>query len=420
MQQEDISIQQTDHSMVEGNLSLKTPSSKPGDFWSTFHRFPLSFEENVFQRWYILTLGPYLILLFLSFLLDILGNIRDTGNGFSGSPFSFIWTASELTDWIFISISVVLSLSALAFNRWCQKIVPTLRTLLDEGHILSPAQDDLRQRYFDFLGEYQQALLNRKRYLLIGLVLILTLLLTSIPFVWIAPDRTVFDFLPSLFSFGPIPGLSFLHSFIWNVLAPLIWSYFAAVGAWIILMTSLFLRKMTALFDLNIQPLHPDKSGGLRLLGSFCFSMVLPLLIGTSFLGAYSIGVIHFPGSYSNLIPTAARVALLLLALPLTIIAFFVPLWNIHEKMVRIKARYENEFTQRMEQVSKRILTTLDQRMLEEAKAAKEELEILQVIGPNTIGYPSWPFDTRILIAFLLPQIIALVGIAIQIIQIFH
>jgi hypothetical protein len=422
MQQEDISIQQTGHSLVEGNISLKTPSSKLADFWSTFHRFPLSFEENGFQRWYIPTLGPYLILLFLSFLLDIFWNIRNTGNGFSGFPFSFIWTASELTDWIFISVSVALSLTTLAFNRWCHSIVPTLRTLLDEGHILSPAQDDLRQRYFDFLGEYQQALLNRKRYLLIGLVLILTLVLTSIPFVWIAPDRTVFDNSRFLFSFDPISGLVwFLRNLIWNVLAPLIWSYFVAAGAWIILITSLFLRKMTALFDLNIQPHHPDKSGGLRLLGSFCFSMVFPVLIGTSFLGVYSIGVIHLPGPYSDLIPMAARVGLLLIALPLTTIAFFVPLWNIHEKMVQIKARYENEFAHHMEEVSKRILTTLDQRMLEEAKTAKEEMEILQVIDPNTIGYPSWPFDNRILIALLLSQIIALVSLAIQIIQwLFH
>ncbi len=76
MQQEDISIQQTDHSKVEGNISLKTPSSKLIDFWSTFHLFPLSFEENVIQRWYIFVLGPYLVLLFLSFLLDTHGSIK--------------------------------------------------------------------------------------------------------------------------------------------------------------------------------------------------------------------------------------------------------------------------------------------------------------------------------------------------------
>jgi hypothetical protein len=159
MQQKDISTQETDHSMVEANISLKTPSSKLVDFWGTFHLFPWSFEKNGFRRWYILTLGPYLILLFLSFLLDILWNIRATGNAFSGFPFSFSFTASELTDWIFISVIVWLSLGVLAFNWWCQSIAPTpnldrdglLRTLLDEGHILSPAQDDLRQRYFDFL-----------------------------------------------------------------------------------------------------------------------------------------------------------------------------------------------------------------------------------------------------------------------------
>jgi hypothetical protein len=206
--------------------------------------------------------------------------------------------------------------------------------------------------------------------------------------------------------------LWFLYALIWNVLAPLIWGYFGAVSAWVILMTSLFLRQLTALFDLNIQPHHADKSGGLRLLGSFCFSMVLPLLIGTIFLGVYSIGVMHLTGP----IPTAARVALLLFALPVTTIAFFVPLWNIHEKMVQKKANYENGFARRIEQVSKRILTALDQRMLEEAKAAKEEMEILQVIDPNTIGYPSWPFDTRILIALLLPQIVALVSVVVQII----
>ena len=50
--------------------------------------------------------------------------------------------------------------------------------------------------------------------------------------------------------------------------------------------------------------------------------------------------------------------------------------------------------------------SSLDKHDMEDAKAAREELEILQVLHPDKIMYPAWPFDRSILVKFLTPQII--------------
>ncbi len=129
--------------------------------------------------------------------------------------------------------------------------------------------------------------------------------------------------------------------------------------------TGWYIKNLTAKFDLSILPSHPDYCGGLKPLGDFCLRMALPI------------------------------------ALPLAAIAFFVPLWNIHLKMVARRDVYYDNFAERVAKLEGRIQSSLDKGLLDEARVAREEMEIAQVLHPDKIGYPTWPFDRRILLTFL-------------------
>ncbi len=178
--------------------------------------------------------------------------------------------------------------------------------------------------------------------------------------------------------------------------------------------TGWYIKNLTEKFDLGILPSHPDHCGGLKSLGDFCLSMALPILIGTVFLGIWGIASIREGINVYNVLPD---IYLFLFALPLAAIAFFVPLWNIHQKMVvRRDACYDN-FADRVAKLEGKIQSSLDKGLLDEARVAREEMEIAQVLHPDKIGYPTWPFDRRILLTFLAPQIVTIASLAVQLVQ---
>jgi len=79
--------------------------------------------------------------------------------------------------------------------------------------------------------------------------------------------------------------------------------------------------------------------------------------------------------------------------------------------MVERKEAYEDIFGDYLSQLEKKLWAALRQKNLEDAKALKEEIEVAQVINPDIQGYPSWPFDRRILLIYLLPQALPILGI---------
>src|SRR5205814_249100 len=106
-----------------------------------------------------------------------------------------------------------------------------------------------------------------------------------------------------------------------------------------------------------------------------------------------------------------AVLGLIIFDVPLAFFSFFFPLWCIHREMVERKEAYEDIFGDYLSQLEKKLWAALRQKNLEDAKALKEEIEIAQVINPDIQGYPSWPFDRRILLIYLLPQALPILGI---------
>jgi hypothetical protein len=391
--------------MDESTRQQKSEPTTGNDFWQHFSFFSLRIDEYAFDHWYLFPILFYPLLLLFAFFYDLFA-----GNYESFKSLNNSLTKTHLTDWIYFSLVIALSLAVLLFNRWRSNIPLIFQQLLSKKRLSSIKQDcDINQAYYFYLQAYQRDLLSKKRYILSAITTAVCLPL----FILIALIRYIPNGLIVLNEAHLYYTIVWIF---WIVIPSLFCGYFFGVGAWVTYITGVYVKNLAYHFILNIQPSHPDNCGGLRVLGNLCLNMTLPILVGATLLGIFGIGGIIYPGLTRGLIivPIAANIFLFLFALPLASITFFPPLWNIHREMISRKEIYEDEFAVRLEKLEKKMQSSLDRGDLEEAKTTKEEMEIVQVLHPDKIGYPTWPFDRRILLTLLTTQIVPAISLIIN------
>jgi hypothetical protein len=149
-------------------------------------------------------------------------------------------------------------------------------------------------------------------------------------------------------------------------------------------------------FNLRIEPVHPDKCGGLQLLGNFCFGAASPLFLTIAYfigyLGCFLV-ISRDPRDIAFLLTASLALCFILLySLPIAIIVFFLPLWNIHTKMLKARVEEEEAYTAKIAALREQIQAWLDDNQLEEAKTVKEKKELTEVLY---IPYPTWPFTIK-------------------------
>lgn len=106
-------------------------------------------------------------------------------------------------------------------------------------------------------------------------------------------------------------------------------------------------------------------------------------------------------------------VILILIATPMILITFFIPLWNIHRFMVTQKRCAEDEFANNVAGLEEQIRSQINiKEGIEIAKTARDKLEIIQSINPNNTGYPVWPFRTSIVFTLFSPTFSQLLGLS--------
>lgn len=381
------------------------------EFWQSFRLFPSRFETYGFQYWYLPLIALLLVIFFLDVVIDLhtMSLIRQGWSfPFDRGPYQdFDIVKAELTNWLlFVAIATII-LMMLSLRKWWRSIPSLFQILLSRELITSTNQHgDVKQEFVLFLEHYQQALLGKRRYVLIGasvLVFLVTGLIQSIPaYLWLL--RT------------PETGMSllgWLELLLREILFTVFYGYFLGAATWTVLITGRWVRKLSVAFDLVVQPGHPDYCGGLKPIGTFCLGMVMPILLAITTLAVYSILSIWYPFliDYENIVRPLAGISLILFALPLASLVFFAPLWGIHSAMLAKKETYEFEYATRAANLERKMWSSLDSGALVEAKAAKEEMEILQVLHPEKRLYPTWPFDRRILLVFLAPQCVSFISI---------
>jgi len=272
------------------------------------------------------------------------------------------------------------------FNVWRSRTPKTLRELFEKRIALPDG--DASTSYLRFLEHYRNALASPKRYFLSGSLMIIC---------------------GSAGVYGIVQSLSVLHLNIFatilymvgellSVLSYLGGMYCIGIVIWALYISGWYVRKLVQAFKLSIQPFHTDKCGGLKVLGNFCFGLVTPILIGSGLTIGYiiiyfiSASMSGFDAVLLALVVGFALFLLLLYGFPVIVLAFILPLRDIHTKMVSQRETAEDTYNARIEALWKEIQSLLDTNQIEEAKVLQEKKAALETFHAH---YPTWPFSFR-------------------------
>ena len=358
---------------TETSLQREDTKAQINGILQHFDVLPSRFDRFIFKHIYIYLIGLFFPseLLLLFFFLGLSPQLQlQVGGVLLGSGLNVL--------------SVIALLSILwPFDVWRLSAPKTLRDLFEKQRIATP-DGDTNTSYLCFLENYRDALGSPKRYFLSGFPMI---------------------FLGILSVYGIIQILSFEHQssfvmilgvggFLLTTLVYLGGLYCFGIVTWTVYISGWHVRKLVRLFELRIQPFHPDKCGGLKSLGNFCFGLGSPLLIGSGL----TIGLIllSFTGSGVNAVYLAGKVGfgllLLLYDLPVIVLAFMLPLRDIHTKMVNEGETDEDIYVAHIEALREEIQALLDTNQVEAAKAVQEKKSLVETLHTP---YPSWPFSVR-------------------------
>lgn len=383
-------------------MTTATQPLTPDDILPDFEVMSFGFERFFLRHWFPVGIGlPFGLLVALASAYALLDG--------TFPALAFPWTDSILTGWFVWSLLIPLILCAALYAAWTGRIAPLFRRLVAGKRLISPTPgSDLLAEYDQFTREYQRLLHSGWRWLpvavSVGLGVVFQFLSNPYADLYRPTGRPLMD------------GLALAHLTLLYVIMPLIWDYFVGIAVWSWIATSITIRKLTPAFILNIQPSHPDHSGGLKFVAEFCQFMALPLFIAVILASIYGIGGVLT--GWINVSRDVRAIVLvsnasLLIGVVLTFIVFLWPLWDIHLAMLDKRRAYENEFADRAAAAESRLRAYLDESKLAEAKTARDELDTLQAVHPDKTGYPVWPFDQKVLLRFLTPQILPILSLVI-------
>lgn len=396
-------------------------------FWQNFSLLPGRFNLLIKKPAipYLAILFPYLVIL----MVWLVQNPHPLPPSATISQ-SAAWR--NLIGYLFISLIELhivvwgIILSAWAYLHWTKKIQPAFNWLLYTDYFQTNGAQAESQK-IAFLRDYQRELKNRKGIGMFIIVMEAFLILTMVLF---RADYLAASGPPGSSNPGYMPINLLIY------LSVIMWALFGALGSWSIYVTARHLKHIDKWFTLKMQPSHPDRCGGLKPVGSFCFDLALPLFIGGIMFAILGIGglLLLSTGVMERLYSSfsldfqvfnasfvyGSTVFLFVVVTPLTAFTYFAPLSGIHQLMLKSKREAEDAFAVRVADLENIIRThTTITSEIEQAKAAKERLEILQVVNPEKTGFPVWPFRPSLVIKLFSPQIVSAVGFILSIYKVF-
>ena len=154
--------------------------------------------------------------------------------------------------------------------------------------------------------------------------------------------------------------------------------------------------------------------------------MVLPMIAGVGALSVFYIGASLLVALYFNYfyvpIDVAAALqasarALAIVAVPVTVAVLLVvtitalrPIWSAHDAMRKHQHEDETTYTDSAKRLTGEITAGLAAHNLDQARAAKEELELVEAVYVPAEDYPTWPLQGLHFVQFVGSQVISLLG----------
>lgn len=213
------------------------------------------------------------------------------------------------------------------------------------------------------------------------------------------------------------PNWQNVHPVVIAVLVPLRFLSFYAVTFIITreIISIIAINRFLRIFPMEIAPLHPDKAGGLQVMGRYVLARgiivgIAGLLFGMNLLRSrLGLGVLSGEFYVEMVIYAVATPTL-----------FILPLWQAHRLMVNARQKIMLDVAQKFEQQYYTTLNHLQSNQIDHAHVG--EIEALQKLYEIAEKAPTWPlnvgivsqFSAAILLPVFLPMTIDFIGSLIQ------
>jgi hypothetical protein len=183
----------------------------------------------------------------------------------------------------------------------------------------------------------------------------------------------------------------------WFVVIDIFLQYYLVAFGVTRIIATFFVLKEFFKFPANIQPLHPDASGGLSPLGKLSTSLNI---------GAFGYGIICVIGIvanyyvYGDAIVSPENIAIMVAFVVGASIVFFMPLLAAHSRMKEAKYDTIQTINNRFECLNAEIIHSLEETC-DVDKRQLEKLESLKKIHEIALKMPVFPFNIKTVSSFL-------------------
>lgn len=160
-------------------------------------------------------------------------------------------------------------------------------------------------------------------------------------------------------------------------------------------LTSSYIRWLTHVFDIRVQPKHRDGCGGLKQVGDLCFDLTVTVLAPIILFGIW-LAFFDLQEWFSSLqILIGGSLVIFLI---LSYLSFFAPMWNIHTKMLNQKRKFQNDEVNHVANAEAKLihLYQIENYDKDVAEALESELSITKSFYEINGNYPEWPFSFNI------------------------
>lgn len=201
---------------------------------------------------------------------------------------------------------------------------------------------------------------------------------------------------------------------------------------WIIIVIGKYIRRLTQVFTLGIQPSHPDRCGGLKRIGDLCLQMAAMFILFGLLISYWNLS-----GVIDEAVPELLTLSIisLCLVIGLAFFTFFVPMWDLHLYMVKEKQLFYDTATEKVASVEEQLRKLVSHQRWKtkpkikdglndsnktetdnetEIEFLQKQLAMLKKLYPLDLKFPDWPFDTSIFLSFLIPELVPILVLLIK------
>jgi len=261
---------------------------------------------------------------------------------------------------------------------------------------VSPEQISLEEGYIRFINDFEDYL-NHEWQFVSGLIF--SLIFWAIPSYYLTMNNYNF-------SNHYLDQLGYIIESI---------SYFyLGVLAWRLWATGKMISGLSSRFDLIPKIGHPDNCGGFSPIGNLCLWNAFLVGIWGVLLSAWIVYAQIHPGSIPYGYLSVAD-SLLIVILVISLLFFFIPLWNVHKAMLFKQFEIKQKLWEigvDINHIEYNLLNNARVMEPDKAEESRKRLELLRDKYFEWKNYPTWPFDTSIIKKLIITETVPILTIS--------